>query len=208
MPNRSGLRAGPPAEGAKIRHYLVPGCHDGHVGEQPDHSVEVVSYDPAWPSDFEAIRVALASAVGDVAISIEHIGSTAVPGLAAKPTIDILMVVASIDEFLEVLPEVEALGFDYRRQNTFVGSPDHLFLRKVKSGKRTHHLHVLRLGSEEIDEYRRFRDALRQDPALAKEYESLKLKLAADHTSDRMRYVEVKSDWVGERLGSLPSPPA
>ncbi len=77
-------------------------------------------------------------------------------------------------------------------------------LAKVKNGKRTHHLHVLRLGTPEVDDYRRFRDALRQDPALAREYESFKLELAAQHGTDRMRYVEVKSDWVDERLDSLP----
>lgn len=174
------------------------------MGEQPDRTVEVVPYDPAWAVDFESTRAALASVVGDLATSIEHIGSTAVPGLAAKPTIDMLMVVESTERFLEVLPKVEALGFDYRHQNNFVGSQDHLFLRKVKNGKRTHHLHVLRLGSPEIDEYRRFRDALRRDPAFAREYERLKLELAGEHGSDRMRYVEVKSDWVDERLGSLP----
>lgn len=182
----------------------LPCWQDADVCEQPDRTVEVVPYDPAWPIEFESTRAALASAVGDVATSIEHIGSTAVPGLAAKPTIDILMVVESTESFLQVVPKVEALGFDYRRQNTFVGSPEHLFLRKVQNGKRTHHLHVLRLESPEIDEYRRFRDALRADPAFAREYESLKLELAARHGSDRMRYVEVKSDWVDERLNSLP----
>lgn len=174
------------------------------MGEQPDRTVEVVPYDPAWPIDFESTRTALASVAGAVATSLEHVGSTAVPGLAAKPTIDILMVVESTESFLEVLPKVEVLGFDYRRQNTFVGSPDHLFLRKVKDGKRTHHLHVLPLGSPEIDEYRRFRDALRRDPSFAREYESLKLELAARYVADRMRYVEAKSDWVDERLKSLP----
>lgn len=186
----------------------MPCWQDAAVGEQPDRTVEVVPYDPAWSVEFESTRAALASAVGGVATSIEHIGSTAVPGLAAKPTIDILMVVESPESFLKVLPKVEALGFDYRRQNTFVGSRDHLFLRKVKDGKRTHHLHVLRLGSPKIDEYRRFRDALRGDPAFAQEYEDIKLELAARHGSDRMRYVEAKSDWVNERLSSLPQSPA
>lgn len=175
------------------------------VGERPDSTVDVVPYRPEWATDFDRIADALSTAVGGVALSVEHIGSTAVPGLAAKPTIDILMVVRSPEEFLAVLPKVEALGFDYRARNTFVGSEDHLFLRKVKDGKRTHHLHVARVGSHEIEEYRLFRDALREDPALAREYESLKLELASTHASDRMEYVETKSEWVGERLRSLRS---
>ena len=174
------------------------------MGERPDAEVEVVPHRSEWAADFEQMRAALVAAVGDVAISVEHIGSTAVPGLAAKPTIDILMVVASRESFLGALPLVEALGFDYRPHNSLIGSDDHLFLRKVVHGKRTHHLHVLRMGSPQIDEYRRFRDALLRDPALAADYESFKVKLAAQYGSDRMRYVEAKSQWVEERLQFLP----
>lgn len=179
--------------------------HDVPVGSRPDAVVEVVPSRSDWAVDFEKTRSALLAAVGDVAISVEHIGSTAVPGLAAKPTIDILMVVTSPESFLTVLPKVEALGFDYRPRNSIVGSDDHLFLRKVKDGKRTHHLHVVGAGSSEIGEYRRFRDALRQDPALAADYELVKNNLAAEYGADRMRYVEAKSEWVNERMKSLPS---
>ena len=180
------------------------GWHDVQVGEPPDAEVEAVPHRREWAADFEQIRAALVAAVGDVAISVEHIGSTAVPGLAAKPTIDILMVVASRESFLGVLPQFEALGFDYRPQTSRVGSDDHLLLRKVVHGKRTHHLHVLRVGSPEIEEYRRFRDALLRDPALAADYESFKVNLSAEYGSDRMRYVEAKSQWVQERLQFLP----
>jgi GrpB-like predicted nucleotidyltransferase (UPF0157 family) len=171
----------------------------------PDATVEVVPYRGEWAVDFEATRAELVAAVGDVAISVEHIGSTAVPGLAAKPTIDILMVVRSTESFLEVRAQVEVLGFDHRSGNPLVGSDDHLFLRKVKDGKRTHHLHVVNAGSPEIDEYRRFRDALRRDPALAADYAQVKIDLAAEYGANRTRYVEAKSEWVSERLKSLPS---
>jgi GrpB-like predicted nucleotidyltransferase (UPF0157 family) len=165
--------------------------------------VEVVPYSKAWPILFEQERAALQTAAGDVAASIEHIGSTAVPGLSAKPTIDILLVVNSTEDFLKQLPQVEALGYDYRAHNTFVGSDTHLFLRKMSNGKRTHHLHVLRSGSPEIDDYRLFRDALRNSPALAEKYERLKLVLAAKHATDRARYVTEKANWVDEVLASL-----
>jgi GrpB-like predicted nucleotidyltransferase (UPF0157 family) len=174
-----------------------------HRKRKPGASVTVVPYSPAWPVLFEQERAALQVAAGDVATSIEHIGSTAVPGLSAKPTIDILVVVDSTGEFLKRLPQVEALGYDYRADNTFVGSSTHLFLRKVLDGDRTHHLHVLRSGSPEIDDYRLFRDALRNDPALAQEYERLKLALAAEYAADRTRYVTEKANWVSEVLASL-----
>ncbi len=174
------------------------------VLSEPDASVEVIPYSNAWPIQFERERAALQTAVGDdVARSIEHIGSTAVPGLPAKPTIDMLLVVDSIADFLKRLPQVEALGYDYREHNTFVGSDTHLFLRKVSNGKRTHHLHVLRSDSPEIDEYRLFRDELRNDPTLAKEYAQLKRVLAEEYADDRHRYVTEKANWVGRVLALL-----
>lgn len=176
--------------------------------ERPDSTVDVVPYRPEWATDFAVTAAALLSAVGDIAVTVEHVGSTAVPGLAAKPTIDILMTVRSAEEFLSALDRVEALGFEYRPNNTVVGNEGHLFLRKVQDGKRTHHLHVVRLGSPEIEEYRRFRDALIRNPALAREYEALKLELARAHAADRMQYVEIKSNWVAERLRSLAPPSA
>ena len=179
--------------------------HDVHVGERPDAMVEVVPYRGDWVADFEKMRAALITSVGDVAISVEHLGSTAVTGLAAKPTIDILMVVASTESFLDVLPRVEALGFEYRPQNSLVGSDSHLFLRKVKDCKRTHHLHVVKVGSPDVDEYRRVRDAPRRDPALAADYQRVKINLAAEYRTNRMRYVKAKSQWVDELLKSLPS---
>jgi GrpB-like predicted nucleotidyltransferase (UPF0157 family) len=171
--------------------------------ERPDAYVEVVPYSDVWPVRFARERSALCSAVGAVAQSIEHIGSTAVPGLSAKPTIDILMVVESIDDFFARLPAVEALGYDFRPDNSMVGSGTHLFLRKVDNGKRTHHLHVLRSDSPEIENYRLFRDELRRDPALAAEYEQLKIGLARKHAADRMRYVTEKAKAVEHLLATL-----
>jgi len=169
--------------------------------------VDVVPYSPAWPALFEQERVALQAAAGQTALSVEHIGSTAVPGLSAKPTIDILLVTGSAGEFLTRLPRIQALGYDYRAGNTFVGSAGHLFLRKVRDGRRTHHLHVLAAGSPEIEEYRLFRDALRSDPGLALRYERVKLALAARYAADRARYVTEKAKWVSETLTVLHQSP-
>jgi GrpB-like predicted nucleotidyltransferase (UPF0157 family) len=170
---------------------------------RPEPVVEVVPSRGSWPAEFERERAALAAAVGAAALSIEHIGSTAVPGLAAKPTIDILLVVDATEDFLEHLAEVEALGYDHRGENAVVGSATHLFLRKVVAGRRTHHLHVLTSGSPEIDDYRLFRDALRNDRALARDYEQVKLALAARHATDRPGYVANKARWVDARVAAL-----
>lgn len=194
-----------PASRALVTTTAAEARHDVNVGNEPDSTVEVVPYQSEWANEFEEAQDALIAAVGNVALSIEHIGSTAVPGLAAKPTIDILMVVNSLKSFLRMLPEVEAIGFEHRPDNTLVGSDDHLFVRKVTDGKRTHHLHVVKVGCAEIDQYRRFRDALRRDPTLAAEYERIKIELAAKYAADRMGYVEAKSEWLDQRLQSFPS---
>lgn len=169
----------------------------------PDSTVAVVPYSDDWLRLFEEERTELAEALGASAMSIEHIGSTAVPGLAAKPTIDILLVTDDPQRVLEHRTELEGLGYDWREHNTFVGGHDHLFFRKVVGGKRTHHLHVLRTGSPEIENYRLFRDALRSDEGLAQRYQQLKTSLAAKHADDRMGYVEEKAKWVDALVVSL-----
>jgi GrpB-like predicted nucleotidyltransferase (UPF0157 family) len=194
----------PPKGRAADRTDLL--WHAQRVPPHPDATVEVVPYSSSWPAEFERAAAALRDAVGPVATSIEHIGSTAVPGLAAKPTIDILVVVASIDQFFDRLSAVEGLGFEYRPNNNVVGGEDHLFLRKVAGGKRTHHVHVVAAGSAEIDGYRTFRDALRSDPDFARRYEQLKFELAHRCADDRMSYVAEKSTWVDAELRRLEDP--
>jgi GrpB-like predicted nucleotidyltransferase (UPF0157 family) len=173
------------------------------VPGRPDATVEVVAYSAQWPVLFDQERAALAASLGAVAVSVEHIGSTAVPGLAAKPTIDILVVVDDMTGFTARIPALETLGYEHRPHNTLVGSPTHAFLRKVVDGKRTNHLHVVLAGSPQIERYRRFRDALRSDPELAERYAALKRDLARRHADDRMRYVEEKSAWVDAVVEAL-----
>lgn len=175
------------------------------VSAQPDHTVEVVEYSSDWPRAFETERVALEGAVGELAVSIEHIGSTAVVGMSAKPTIDILLVVSSIRAFLLEVPSIEALGYEHKGA-TFADRPDHHFLRKVVDGKRTHHLHVVPDSSPEVADYRLLRDALRSDPHLAGRYQEIKRTLADRYGNDRMRYVIAKEAWVEHEIAVLRSP--
>jgi GrpB-like predicted nucleotidyltransferase (UPF0157 family)/mannose-6-phosphate isomerase-like protein (cupin superfamily) len=183
------------------RHFVIQTpfvAGDKRLVSLPDHMVEVVAYTEEWASAFESEASDLRAAVGDAARSIEHVGSTAVPSLSAKPTIDILLVVNSAESFLDRLAEVEALGYDYRPDST-----KHLFLRKVANGQRTHHLHVVVAPSPEIDDYRLFRDALRSDAALRQEYEAVKLSLATKYAADRGSYVNEKSQWVDGVMARL-----
>ncbi len=123
--------------------------------------------------------------------SVEHIGSTSVPGLAAKPTIDILAVADDLDAVLaRGVP-----GYDHR-PGSFPDDDRHLFFRKVRDGKRLCHLHVVHQSSPEIDDYRLFRDFLRANPDVAARYADLKRELAARFADRRQAYVEAKQRQV------------
>ena len=184
------------------------GGHDGDVAQglgTPDHSVEVVEHDPRWAADFAAIAGLLRRCVPE-AVVVEHVGSTSVPGMAAKPTIDVLLVVDDLGSVLSRVDELTGLGFDHRPR-AFPDEPDHLFLRRVVDGKRTHHLHVLRAGSPEIEEYRFFRDHLIAHPEVAAFYAETKRGLAAHYPTDRLRYVEAKSAVVAAILAEARGEP-
>ena len=159
----------------------------------PRRMVEVVDYDPPWPTQFAQERESLAQAVPD-ALAIEHIGSTSVPGLCAKPTFDILVVVGSIDSFLAHEPSLIALGYEQR--DSFTEDEQHAFFRKVVDGRRTHHLHVLTQDSPRPAEYLLLRDYLRANASAAEEYAQVKWDLATEYATRRDRYVTVKSDYV------------
>ncbi|HEX2046144.1 MAG TPA: GrpB family protein [Acidimicrobiales bacterium] len=154
---------------------------------RPDGTVEVVPYDPSWPARFEAERDILLGAVPGLFSSVEHIGSTSVPGLVAKPTIDILAV---SDDLAAVLVH-GVPGYDHR-PGSFPDDDRHLFFRKVRDGKRLCHLHVVHASSAEIDDYRLFRDFLGADADAARRYAELKLGLAARYPDRRQAYVDAK----------------
>ena len=159
-------------------------------------TVDLVEYSPAWAEDFLRERDALAAALGPAALVIEHIGSTAVPGLIAKPTIDIAVGVRTIDELRPRRADLEALGYEWR-----AGFHEaHQFLRKIVGDERTHHLHVIVWPSDEFDKWIAFRDYLRASPAAAAAYAQAKRDLAARHYTDRGAYVEGKTDIVRRLL--------
>jgi GrpB-like predicted nucleotidyltransferase (UPF0157 family) len=160
--------------------------------------VEVVEYDPSWPGQFAAEKARLVATVPGLFVSVEHIGSTAVPGLVAKPTLDILGVVDDVRKALGQLAGLELAGYEYR-PGAFRDDDTHLFFRKMKHDRRTHHLHVLAATSPEVDDYRLFRDFLIAHPDAARRYGSLKLELVRRFGMQRSAYVETKQRYV-ERL--------
>lgn len=155
--------------------------------------IEIISYDPSWPMRFAeeaaVLRVALATwLVGPV----EHIGSTAVPGLAAKPVIDIMAAVQTLEASRPAIAAASAFGycyFPYRPES------EHWFC-KPSPAFRTHHLHLVPLDAPQWDRAIAFRDYLRTHSDVAVEYEALKRRLALEHHDDREAYTEAKHPFI------------
>ena len=156
----------------------------------PDPIV-IAEYDPTWPGEFERIRARAANAVGDVTVAIEHVGSTAVPGLPAKPVIDLVVVVEPQD--LQIAVE-RLVAIGYVHQGNLGVEGREAF--RVPEGERRHHLYVSPTDSEELRAQLAFRDRLRESPSLRSEYDALKRDLAVRFRDDRMAYTDAKSDFV------------
>jgi GrpB-like predicted nucleotidyltransferase (UPF0157 family) len=160
--------------------------------------VEVVEYDPEWVTEFERLRTRIEAALDSFSARVEHVGSTAVPGLAAKPIVDIDVIVGreDVDDAVERLA---ALG--YRPAEYRLEIPDRHALAWPEGEKR-HHVNICPIDSAELGRHLRFRDRLRQDPALARTYGDLKRELARAHRDDRVRYGELKTEFVERALGA------
>jgi len=155
--------------------------------------VIIADYDPAWPVQAAAEITRIRAALGDRLLAIEHIGSTSVPGLAAKPLLDLMGGLRSLDEARACVPMTEALGYHYEPGDSI---PDRIYFNKGPEGARTHHLYLVELGGEYWVRHIAFRDALRANPALAAEYAALKRRLAAEYGSDRIGYTDAKTDFI------------
>ena len=156
---------------------------------------------PRGPARFEQERAALLAALGGRFVAIEHIGSTAVPGLDAKPVIDLLGGVRSMAEADALLAPLCALGWDTSPEFNAT-LPDRRFLLRWPGGVRTHHLHLVVHGGEAWHARIRFRDRLRVDPALAAEYARLKHALAASHRENREAYTNAKTEFITQVLAA------
>jgi len=162
--------------------------------------VVIVPYDPRWPEMFEEERLHLLSCLpADLARKVEHFGSTAVPGLSAKPIVDILVEVTSLHETKQrIAPILEAQGYDYFwRPSRGNDMPPFYawFIKRDKNGNRTHHIHMIESQFEHWDRLF-FRDYLKENPEVAVEYGNLKTKLSGTHQDDRVTYTQAKGKFI------------
>jgi GrpB-like predicted nucleotidyltransferase (UPF0157 family) len=169
------------------------------TGERNDEPVRLTPYDPAWPDAFERERVALEEAIGAWVVGgIHHVGSTAVPGLEAKPIVDILVGIEDLESSRGCFEPLAALEYLYA---PFRSDEMHWFC-KPRPERRTHHLHLVPTGSRRYAEELAFRDLLRAEPQVAGAYAALKRELAQRFPDDREAYTNAKSDFIRRALHS------
>jgi len=166
-------------------------------------TIAIVPYDPAWPLEFARERDRLQAALGDLALRIEHNGSTAVPGLAAKPVIDIQISVARLQPLAACAGPLARLGYVHVASADDDRCP---FFHRPAEWPHTHHVHVVEAGGAEERQTLAFRDYLRAHPDAAREYEALKRALAAAFggadAAAREAYANAKSEFV-TRINAL-----
>ena len=156
-------------------------------------AIVLVASDPGWPAAYALARDEILDLLPAPPLLIEHIGSTAVPGLFSKPVIDIIVLVADMEPALAAIPQLERLGYEFRPE---VSNPARLFLRRYGAdGVRTHHLHF-HTDHEDVQRHLLFRDRLRADEAARRDYETLKHDLAIRHADDREAYAKGKDAFV------------
>lgn len=158
-------------------------------------TIAVVPYDPSWKEQFQAESKRIASALGENVLAVHHMGSTAIPGIQAKPTIDILVEVASIEQVDAFIANMIALGYE---SNGEFGIPGRRYFSRSIGEQHTHHVHVFRRGHEDIERVLRFRDYLITHPEDAQRYSRLKEKLSEQFHLDPAGYTDAKSEFVQE----------
>ena len=163
------------------------------VGELQPHDgpIELADYDPRWPQLFEREAVRIRAALGDRVLMLEHTGSTSVPGLAAKPIIDILLIVPDSGDEPAYLPDLEAAGYVLR-----IREPDWHEHRCLKGPDTNVNLHVFSRGCPEIERMLVFRDRLRGDAGERALYERTKRELATRRWRYVQNYADAKSEVV------------
>lgn len=181
---------------------IIDRLRDVTIGGIEQREIVIVDYDPAWPERFAEHAERIGTALGDRALRVEHVGSTAVPGLAAKPIIDILLVVDDPADEDAYIPRLEHTGYSLR-----IREPDFHEHRMLRTTGRDVHLHVFGPGSPEIDRLMLLRDTLRTDPAQRRRYEQTKRDLAAQAWPTMQHYADAKSGIIGQILHHAGWPP-
>jgi len=162
----------------------------------PHRRIIVAAYDPLWPREFERAAGEVVAALGPKLLAIHHIGSTSIPGIHAKPVIDMLAVVADLAAVDQRRAAMEQLGYEVMGE---FGIPARRYFRRDDStGRRTHQIHAFADGSPHVRRHLAFRDFMRAHPALAGEYSDLKRRLAEAHPHDMEAYMDGKDGFIKE----------
>ena len=158
--------------------------------------VSLSPYQEVWARLFEEEKKRL-EVIGAGVLDVQHIGSTAVPGIKAKPILDIGVAVANFEEAFTLVPPIERLGYTYRGEN---GIPRRHYFVKGPPNKRTHHIHMFEEANEEWAKHLLFRDYLRMHPETVTAYQALKEDLAKRYPRDREAYTNGKHEFIQKVL--------
>ena len=157
--------------------------------------VVVVPYDSRWPAQYEEEAKLILRAVEDLVVAIEHIGSTAVPGLGSKPILDIMAAVRRLEDAERCIEPLQSLGYEYVPEYNEI-IPERRYFHKGPPEGRTHHLHMVERDGNFWERHLLFRDFLRAHAEEAEEYYLLKTKLAARFGRDREGYTDAKTPFI------------
>ncbi|MFI0369952.1 GrpB family protein [Actinomadura sp. 1N219] len=157
-------------------------------------TVRICDSDPRWPRAFEHLAARAQAALGAMTVAVEHVGSTAVPGLAAKPILDIAVALSPHAKTKDVVAALEPLGYIYRGDKGDQGGL--LFVLEDRPAHRIAHLHAVRHDDAQWHRWMSFRDLLRTDPTARADYERLKRELAHQHPHNRQAYTTGKTSFV------------
>lgn len=154
-----------------------------------------MAHSPGWAAEFRAEAQRLRAALGDEVVAVHHVGSTAIPGISAKPIIDILLAVRQVEGLDDLGPEMLGLGYEARGE---FGIPGRRFFVKHAGPRRTHHIHAFAAGSPELERHLAFRDYMISHPENARAYGRLKEGLAQGFPTDVEAYMDGKDAFVKE----------
>ena len=182
---------------ARAMRVIWPGFEVASGSDHDPDPVSIVEYDPSWPDRYRDWRDRLAAGLGPVARRIDHVGSTSVPGLAAKPTIDIQISVEHLDDEDAYAPTLVKLGLVLRSRDDL-----HRFFRPPRDRVRDVHVHVCQAGGAWEREHLLFRDHLRTHAEARTQYAAAKQDAVARWGNDRIAYGEAKSDVILDQLGA------
>lgn len=159
--------------------------------------VQLKEYTPSWSDEFEREKMVLLRSLGDIVLDVQHVGSTSISGLSAKPIVDILVGVEALSKFsIDYIRKLEEVGYTYRGD---AGVSGRIFLRKGKP-RAKFHLSIAALNGDYWNRQIIFRDYLRAHPQDTNEYEKLKMKLAKQYPNDRATYTSLKDPLIASIL--------